>query len=249
MTYNFIHDPEQMKIFEGLFFKSGKMYLTYMAARKKYCTEISNKENGCFNRKIINKKDDEKDNELYNTVIRYEIKKDSYCSRDKKFIFPEQSIALYTSINSRNYIKATQELTKEIIEKIFENNMNMCSKIDCIYKSNLQKYCDKEYITIDVDLPIINEDFVKDREQFMKIYLKLSIILSIYCIIETRGGYHIIIKKTELTGQTGKYIYNDLKKEFPVIDKLDNDMFSPIPGTYQGGFKVKLLYYNRLFKY
>lgn len=238
MSYILIHDVEQVKLFERLFFspddENDRIFLTYITARKKYCNNLSN--NGCFKRTVVRYRGDEKQQKLVDVVRNYEIPLGTY--KDQRLGIPvtQEAIALYTSINPRNAKRATQSLTNDILENVFANEHKFFSHIDEKFKGKLQKYAINKYIGIDLD--------TKDEEIFQKVMTDICEYVSVYVVIETRGGYHIIIPKIELQRITnglsaGHFLYTRLSEKYDEIDKISSDLFSPIPGTYQGGFPVK----------
>ena len=238
MSYILIHDVEQVKLFERLFYspdeENNRIFLTYIAVRKKYCSKLSN--NGCFKRTVVHYSDDEKQQKLVDVVRNYEIPLDTYKDQRSGIPVPQNAIALYTSINPRNAIHATQSLTNDILENAFANEHKFFSHIDQKFKNKLQKYPVKKYIGIDLD--------TKDEEIFQKVMKDICEYVNVYVVIETRGGYHIIIPKRELQRTTnglsaGHFLYTRLSEKYDAINKISSDLFSPIPGTYQGGFPVK----------
>ena len=80
-----------------------------------------------------------------------------------------------------------------------------------------------------------------------------SQMIRIYCAIETRGGYHFILKNEDIDGKQKRFIFTELDRH-KVLTKNSNgkeimkdsidilkDPMAPIPGTYQGGFPVKIV--------
>jgi hypothetical protein len=82
---------------------------------------------------------------------------------------------------------------------------------------------DIELITIDID----GKELYPKVAEFLK-----EIDEQPAAVIETHGGYHVLLNKSEKTSL--------LFKEFSSIHTM-GDIFCPIPGTYQGGFPVRFV--------
>ena len=251
-----IYDIIQVIQFEGLFIhphNENEATIVYVAARKKYDSSLASNI-GSMNRTIVTKKDKLED--IVNSLnTKYFL--------DNKMLIDEKALAVYMSINPRNTHKSASTLAKHIIDSLYENKTIDYYKIPSKFKTILQSTStNKIYTVLDVD----NKTYYNNVLDILEIY---SIVP--YCIIETRGGYHFIIKhenlsnirkKTDITNKCicsnkircehimtfGEYIHKIMitwrhtdAPDKAVIEYL-RDGFSPIPGTIQGGFKVKLLY-------
>ncbi len=56
-------------------------------------------------------------------------------------------------------------------------------------------------------------------------------------ILETRGGYHVLIKLSLIPDDIKKTWYNKLASLADVV----GDTLIPIPGTFQGGFMPRFI--------
>lgn len=56
-------------------------------------------------------------------------------------------------------------------------------------------------------------------------------------IIETRGGYHVLINPVLVRDEFKNTFYQNLSK----LSDQSGDQMIPVPGTYQGGFTPKIL--------
>ena len=185
--------------------------MSYQAVRKKWIPSLT-KDLGCFNRKS------------YRNGLHFEewtVNQNS----------PFESQAIYLSDNTRDLVKAGKQTAIDAVKFLTEGNDQKISQLDKQFQTNCQKCQNLTYIVVDLDL----------KSKFSMIKQELitqGIIVKV--IIETRGGYHFLIKTDLLTSEMKKYIYTNLKKN-KFVDILKNP-FSPVPGTYQGGFKVKLIF-------
>lgn len=187
---------------------------------------------------------------------KYGANKDILKSRDilkKEDIL--NKLTEYVTINSDhessvNYIKinkcfskyAISDFIKEMTEELVENKNP--AKID---KSiNILKSCfhncksKRTFIDIDFDIPKVNYDLVKSFTD------ELTNNNVTYYIIETRGGYHVLIlvktikyNWTTTLEKVNVAARNILTDKFEIV--LNKHCTVPIPGTYQGGFLVKML--------
>lgn len=240
MSYILIHDVEQVKLFERLFYspgeKNNRIFLTYISDRKNYYNKLSYK---CsLKRTVVRYNYDETQQKLIDVVRNYEIPLGTYRDQQSGINVPQEAIEVYTSINPRDPIQATQSLTNDILEKAFSNEKEFFSHIDQKFKNKLQKYATKKYIGIEID--------TKDEAIFQKVMKDVCEHVNVYVVIEHRYGYHIIIPKRELQRTTNglrtrHFLYTQLAKKYDSIYKISSDLFSPIPGTYQGGFPVKFM--------
>jgi hypothetical protein len=199
--------------------------MMFLAGRKKYEKTLSGRCD-CFNRKLFTGK-----NDILNILKKYEVKKGLYVDTVVTLDIPQHALALYCSVNSRNVDTAIKEMTKFIINKKFEKN-ELTVK-DAKIENYLHKYANKEYVGIDLDS--------KDEKVFASIKKDLLEKIPKIIIIETRGGYHILFEQKYLKNKVGTYIYTKFLEKYDEIDKIKSDLFSPIPGTLQGGFKVRFV--------
>jgi len=110
----------------------------------------------------------------------------------------------------------------KLIQKWFKNFKT--SWLSEIHRSNAGH---PPYFQIDVD--------VKDEELLEKITRKVN---PVEAIIETKNGYHIIYKNERKLKAVAH-------KEFGVFKpdvEIQSEVMTPLPGTLQGGFKVKMIY-------
>lgn len=141
---------------------------------------------------------------------------------------PQTALALYISVNPRNLQKAGLRSIGRLAELI-ENNNNTSNPHQEVL-SQIQKTAGvKKYITFDVDQ--------KDEV----ILQEIKKIVDGKCdVIETRGGYHIFIRKTEIASICDKMWYEKVKK----YSDQSGDILSPIVGCVQGDTSPKFLRIN-----
>jgi hypothetical protein len=241
MYHVLVYDKKQVEQFENLFYcktneKYDRLFLMYISARKKYYPLLS--KNECFKRTVIRYNDNILSRRrLYNDIKHYELPLESYIDKNNETSIPSEALALYASINPRNSVQAVQDLSKDILEKAFSNDIHFFSTIDKTFKNNLHKHSIKMYIGIDLD--------TKDEKIYQCVIHDLLQFVNIYVVIETRGGYHIIIPKKELKldchgANAGKFIYTELKVNTMILIKFLMIYFHLFQEQYKEGLKLNL---------
>lgn len=197
-------------------------FMAYMSARKKYCPGID-KTRECFNRVIV------RDTKYLPQIIS------GYSSDD----LPPESLAVYFSVNPRDLEKAGLETTTYMVSQLTLKNTEAAASLDREFLSNAQKFQKKKYIVLDLD-------YKPRYDEVKALMIKHSITPKI--VIETRGGFHFLVSVDTITREAGIFIYKELaamtfsagETVKNLVDILSNP-FSPLPGTVQGGFKVRMV--------
>lgn len=194
-----------------------EQYYGCLFARKKYCSSIPwpGSDKTQLKRFTARKENLKfKIRQMECAVGSYEIKGQA---------IPQDALALYLHINPRNLWKAT---IKSIgaLAKVIEcggRNSNPHQEIMSEIQKSVGK---KKYVIFDLD----NKD--------IKLLNECMNIVERKCeIIETRGGYHILIP-TSITNTLDRMWYNRLSEHCDVA----GDNMSPAPGCTQGGFVPSL---------
>lgn len=249
--YELIHDLEQIRKFERMFYAPSvdSTFIIYLAARKKY-DPLMRKSQGlsCFCRKKIHYASPDSDSRarLEYDVQSYMVPMGTYRINlrseqgDEDEAIRTESMAIYASLNPRDSAKAAAELFGSMSTQLTgqasgSGDLQTFARKAARYMNLLCKYGTRNFIGIDLD--------TKDQETYSQVITDLKARITIHAVIETRGGYHIILAKSELDKASKadkRFIYNVLK-ERDAIDIISNDLFSPIPGTYQGGHRVRFV--------
>lgn len=151
----------------------------------------------------------------------------------KNTIATQQSLALYITPNPRCMKKAQNQLLINLATAITKGNVfhNLHAEaLSCVQKSKSYSYViDFDIDTKEIDLSKINE-----------------IPKESYNVLETRGGYHILIKPHLITqesingfNKSQKHWYQAIMDTYSV-DQAGDQMI-PVPGTSQGGFIPKFI--------
>lgn len=219
--YSFIHDAEQIKRFARLIDSSTKLHHLYLCARPKYQStdDTRLKHNKYMSPRTIFSHTPE---ELVNVVHRYELEVGAYQSDGKPL--PPESLVVYCSTNARDGKKAAKKLVTEIVENAFTDDGDYFNHLYSRFTSCVMSSKEgTRLVTVDID----------DKKQYPEVKEFLdSIPLVPEAVIETRGGYHVLLPIHPRLP--------DVYKKYSKIHEM-GDISCPIPGTYQGGFPVRFV--------
>ena len=226
-NYQIIADEKQLKAFIDWLpeLETGEKYYLCLFARKKYSRElISSNDKAQLKRFTASKEN------IYNKIRQLEVPLGTWQMKDGPA--PPESLALYIMINPRSLQKATEMMGKRCWEMMSSHSYNVHSEsLTCIQKSKARTcYIDFDIDTKEIDL---------DRE-----WLSKEVGKNNYQILETRGGYHILVRPDDANSYRqnafgDKNWYQNIQKKYPVDQS--GDQLIPVAGTYQGGFIPRLL--------
>lgn len=238
-----------------------EVYFISLSARAKYLTMEERKEYSLgqtemFGREIAQSKD-----KLYNyTIKKLEATLSYKTTRNGKPI-PDKSLICYVNVNPSSMVKAYYQFQKEMNNQMSEItlallhdkspnysfiNIQTRELMNCIQKSTGTKH----FIDIDCDT---KEPEVLDY--FLNAFTKDDIE---FYIIETKGGYHFLLKKDTfpvkynlmnvisgakkllITLYCDRGESNKKEVDFPEIMINGNGMI-PVPGTMQSDHLVKFV--------
>lgn len=215
MNYKIITDLTKLKEFIEWLpeLKDNEKYYCCLFARKKYCKDVVKirSDKGQLKRFLATKEN------LLVKIKQLEIQDSDYVLKDTPV--PQEALALYISPNPRCLKKAAFQMLKKTADLIYnDNNYNIHAEaMSCIQRSKSKTYhVDFDIDTKDVDLSLMDSILPKKA----------------YKILETRGGYHILVDISKVTEH--KYWHSGITNIFPVDQTGDNMI--PVPGTHQGGF-------------
>lgn len=148
---------------------------------------------------------------------------------------PQEALAVYMTINPRSLSLATRNSLKKFVEMVADNTTHSFNPNN-FSMSEIQRSCakNKPYFILDIDNKDLDIKSLKDNLSF---YLGTTP----YKILETRGGYHILISLREIDELRKKTWYNGLRSLFGEDLDQAGDIMIPIPGTYQGGHVPKFI--------
>lgn len=246
--YSFIHDVNQVKKFHKILASLGRdeAYFLSASARNKYLTkeerdDLSLGRSEMFARKLV------KSNlfEEYLRVLRtFETNEGSYTTRVHKDI-PQKCMVIYANINPSSGVKALKEFNSITNDLMFElqtnkNAIERFAHLDSELMNCFQRSMgNKHFIDVDFDIPKHNVNILMD---FCKSMWAHGVALH---VIETAGGYHVLMVRKSLTFNYNSDIESASKKLANITDKgevvVNVNSMVPVPGTMQAGFPVKFL--------
>lgn len=219
MNYEIIRDEKKLREFIEWLpeLNENEKYFVCLFARKKYCKDkIKSNDKTQLKRFVSNKE------KLFDKIKQLECAVGSY--KLKTIDAPPESLVLYINPNPRDMKKAAFHLVRKCMDLMQSNDRYFnihAEALSCIQRSKSKSYfCDFDIDSKDIDLNKLND--ILPREA--------------YNIIETRGGYHLLVK-TRVAPKTKWHV--DIRKIFNV-DQV-GDQLIPVCGCCQGDFMPKLL--------
>jgi len=217
MNYQIIKDEKILKEFIEWLpeLKENEKYYLCLFARNKYCKELTHiKSDKAQLKRFVSDKE-----RMYGKIKQLEIEVGAY--RQKDTSVPEAALALYITPNPRNMFKATVNTMVKLAQSIRDQNVSMNPHQEAL--SEIQKAKSRTcYVDFDID----------SKENTEKLFetLKRHFPKGGYEILETRGGYHILIKPDKAIRPNNWY------QDLSHFADQSGDQMMPVPGTSQGGF-------------
>lgn len=254
MNYKIITDEDAVKRFINWLpdLEVNEKFYWCLFARKKYSPNlVKSNDRTQLKRGLATKEN------LLNKLYQLELPLDRWVLKDVPA--PQEALVVYINPNPRNIVQGTWLTVQKLLE-ILKNHSNGHNPIAETLSAMQQS---KSYnFVVDFDIDVVTEngwtkegykDIIKDR-------MRGILPLEFYRILETRGGYHILVcppgKKDHLDLKLpkGQIAYmQESGKIFPVNwyvaiqnafgENLDQagDQLIPIPGCIQGGFTPKFI--------
>lgn len=235
MNYKLINDEEILKDFINWLPRLEQDECLYgcLFARSKYAKneDGSNKfphiktDKAQLKRFTISKKHD-----LFDKLKQLECPIGSYKTKDGDDI-PQESLAVYLTINPRSQKKALFDLSKRLIQILESDghNYNVHQEaLSAIQRSKSRTF----YVDFDLDEP---------SEQHLYSIKNYLINPEACTWLQTRGGYHLLVDPLRVSEKYKKTWYNGIKGLSSIDKTAGNDTMIPIPGTFQGGFTPRFV--------
>jgi hypothetical protein len=225
MNYTIIADGDELRNFIDWLpeLEPWEQFYVTLFARKKYFPEhpALKHDKTQLKRFTATKKN------LINKLWQLEVPIGAYRGADDLTV-PQECLAVYISLNPRDLRKVFLKGIKHfagLLEDIDVNPKNPRQEIMNVIQTTQGT---KHYHVFDLDSKNLN------------LLQECREIVSGHCsVIQTRGGYHFLVNqsavKEKLIDSPSWYMY--LKNRADVV----GDCLSPIPGTYQGGYCVRLI--------
>lgn len=219
MNYRVINDEKLLKDFIEWLPECNEQEQYYLSllARSKYLSgDVVIKSDKQQLKRFTSKKD-----MMFDKIRQLECAVGSY--RQNGNPIPQETLALYISVNPRDLWKATYSSLVSFAQKIQAGHNTGNPQQEAM--NQIQVSCsNKYYIDVDVD--------VKDPQILEQI--KGFINPSCLTVLETRGGYHVLVKVSDIDPTYKKSWYQNIMNLAGIDQSGDN--LIPVPGCSQGGF-------------
>lgn len=241
MNYKIIYDEAELDRFISWLpnLQPNEKFYWSLFCRKKYFPQASKSNDKTQLKRGLATKENLKDK-----IRQLEIEIGKWKLRDMEV--PQESLVFYLMPNPRCMTKATYKTIRHCADLLENTNKgyNLVQEVmSCVQKSKSRTvFVDFDIDDKNIDLTLLNHIFppVADSRFPDKPYT----------IIETRGGYHILINSGYATAYMRSWNamqmrkreitwYNDIKSAY-IVDQVQ-DQLLPVPGTIQGGFEVKFI--------
>ncbi|MEO1053814.1 MAG: hypothetical protein AAFX87_24465 [Bacteroidota bacterium] len=221
MHYEIISDLDKLTEFIAWLpeLKDNEKYYCCLFARKKYSKRGELRYDVSQMNRFLSTKE-----RLLEKIQQLETPEGSY--KIKKKAVPQESLAFYINPNPRDLEKATYESIIGLTQMLRSNDGHFnphAEVMSCIQRSHSKKV----FLDFDVD--------TKDFD-----FKRLEHIINPACldIVETRGGYHILVRVADVAPKYKKTFYNDIISLG--VDQT-GDQLLPVPGCIQGGFTPRFV--------
>jgi hypothetical protein len=229
MTYQVIIDEERLKEFIYWLpeLEADETYYLCLFSRSKYCKDSPVKirsDKQQLKRFTSNKKF------MFNKIEQLECKIGTYKQVDTEV--PPESLALYINPNPRSNVKAAKLALKKIADLItspydgYNLHQTIMSEIQ-VAKSRTV------YFDFDFDNVNLGDIIYEIKAQSL-------INTDALHLVETRGGFHMLVEVDKIKPEFSKTWYNSITRLKGCDVRGDNLL--PVPGTFQGGFIPKLIH-------
>lgn len=209
--------------------KDGEQFYITLFARKKYDTSgLLKCDKNCVKRVTAKKKD------IIQKIEQMEVGIGVYTYEEKAI--PEETLALYISPNPRSFhlggVATLKQLVSELAEGRIKKNPHTTA-LNHIQTSSENK------VYFDVDVDFLKSD---DLESF-KTAISDFINLDCCTFIQTRGGYHVLVKLAQIKAEFQKRWYQGFSglKFGGVAIMMNSDGLIPIVGCRQSDYMPKLV--------
>jgi hypothetical protein len=232
MNYQVIKDEQVLRDFIDWLpeLQPNEKYYFCLFARNKYCKELSHiKSDKAQLKRFVTDKE-----RMFQKIKQLEIEEGWYRQRD--FPVPDAALALYMTVNPRNMMKATVNTMVKLAQSIRDQNIDMNCHAEAM--SEIQK-AKSRTVWVDFDFdnklaPMGLEGRYKDYGEYLADVVPNFIGEGQHMILETRGGFHLLVNPDTVSSYAKNSWYQALQK-LGHCDQVGDNMI-PVPGCNQGLF-------------
>lgn len=174
---------------------------------------------------------------LFNNISLLDIKGD-YRYHGDGTIIPEETLSLYMYVNPRSERDSIKNIFLKLFDVQYTNKKLKGGLITQAMNSLSTSQATKDYVGFDFD---VSEDMDKENlKGYLQCNLELILPRGSYDLVETRGGFHILVKPKLIDPRGPNKLWHSKLNNFTGRD-INGDMMVPIPGCIQGGFVPKFI--------
>jgi len=221
MNYEIVRDEQKLEEFINWLpaLKPNETYYFALFARKKYCPTL--KSDKAQLKRFVSRKD-----LIMSKIRQLECRVGSY--KQDQVSIPSEALSLYVTANPRSMENATKNALKRFADLVTREYSNYNPQSEVL--NELQKSAGTKHF-FDLDFDNV------DMEPTLK---KIDEVLAgKYDVVKTRGGFHVLVKLSELTAEDAKVWHKHVSK-LPGCD-VRGDNLIPVPGCCQADFTPQLL--------
>jgi hypothetical protein len=165
---------------------------------------------------------------MYDKIRQLQCEVGAYTQNDTPV--PQEALALYITVNPRNLWKATHNSLVKLATCIRDNNTFNNPHAEVM--SEIQRTKSRtEYVVFDIDY----KGETSSYKDFLAEWVSDRVgNHTCFKIIETRGGYHVLVKPDAVHPDYEKTWYQAIAKNQYIDQK--GDMMIPVVGCTQGNF-------------
>lgn len=238
MNYQIISEEQKLREFIEWLpeLSHDETFYLCLFARSKYCKGIAHvrSDKAQLKRFTSNKE------RLFNKIRQLECPLGAHTMKEvgtnRQVDVPQEALALYITINPRSFIRANTNSVKKLLDLALQpyNGFHPYQEV----MSEIQKAKSKtRFVSFDFDIDKSNWSEVAAQ-------LKVSINKEALTVVETRGGFHVIVRVDAIEPELHSYWYTrmcNLLAAYSSDQDNAGDIMLPVPGTYQGGFTPLIL--------